>query len=269
MKIRILSDLHMEGFKFQYEYAGEDVIVLAGDIHTRNSHHKFIATLPKDIPILMVSGNHEHYHGCFQDVHNYLSKLNHEFNNFHYLNNSHINIGNISFFGGTMFTDLGLYGEAERFYVEQDVQKGISDFHHISVLDETTERQWTISDHKAQYEIFNARFDVWRRYVKETNPRIDELVCISHFLPSEQLISPKYAHSMLNPYFACNNEKRVQDVDVWLCGHTHDSHDIMIGETRVVCNPKGYGSENEGNRHSTRSSNTLLYGFDPNLIIEI
>lgn len=29
--------------------------------------------------------------------------------------------------------------------------------------------------------------------------------------------------------------------DVWIYGHTHQSDDLMMGRTRIVSNPKGYG----------------------------
>jgi hypothetical protein len=38
-------------------------------------------------------------------------------------------------------------------------------------------------------------------------------------------------------------------------GHTHDSADYRVGETRVVCNPRGYGLENPS--------------YDPALVIEV
>jgi hypothetical protein len=31
---------------------------------------------------------------------------------------------------------------------------------------------------------------------------------------------------------------------LWIHGHTHDSFDYMVGETRVICHPKGYPKEN-------------------------
>jgi len=29
-------------------------------------------------------------------------------------------------------------------------------------------------------------------------------------------------------------------IKLWVHGHTHDPYDYVIGETRVVCNPRGY-----------------------------
>ena len=31
-------------------------------------------------------------------------------------------------------------------------------------------------------------------------------------------------------------------IKVWVHGHTHESHDYKIGETRILCNPRGYST---------------------------
>ena len=31
---------------------------------------------------------------------------------------------------------------------------------------------------------------------------------------------------------------------LWVHGHVHNSSDYRIGDTRIVCNPHGYGNEN-------------------------
>lgn len=43
----------------------------------------------------------------------------------------------------------------------------------------------------------------------------------------------------------------------WFFGHTHDAHKFKIGETRVMCNPRGYPNEYQESK------------FDPNLIIDV
>lgn len=263
MKLRVLSDLHMEGHKFTYEPQGEEVLVLAGDIHTRNRHHEILDQVPPHIQVILVAGNHEYYHGNFQAVNKYLEELTNPdvvgncYPNVHFLNNSSVVIDDICFFGGTMFTDFLLYGEAERWFAEHDANRYIADFHHIEVDQEdpyqqTNEKwQWSIQDHKDQYVKFNKEFDRW---VKDCEGKTR--VCVSHFMPSEMSIAPRWKNGALNPYFAVNNENRVQLVDLWIHGHTHDSFDYMLGDTRVVCNPKGYGAENDG-------------GFNQTLIVEI
>ena len=34
-----------------------------------------------------------------------------------------------------------------------------------------------------------------------------------------------------------DNDKKIK---YWIHGHTHDACDYMIGDTRVLCNPRGY-----------------------------
>ena len=29
-------------------------------------------------------------------------------------------------------------------------------------------------------------------------------------------------------------------VVLWVHGHTHDAHDYVLNDTRIVCNPRGY-----------------------------
>lgn len=108
MKIKILSDLHLEGYWFTYEDHGEDVVILAGDICTRNRLHMFLDTIPKHIKVLFVAGNHEYYHGEFKACNQYFKDLESKYN-FVFLKNNQIIIDDIAFFGGTMFTDFKLY----------------------------------------------------------------------------------------------------------------------------------------------------------------
>lgn len=250
-KIRILSDLHLEGFKYFYEPKGEDILILAGDIDTKNRHEMFISWIDPSIEIIMVAGNHEYYNGEFHDVNNYLKGLEKTFKNFHFLNNESIEINGISFFGGTMWSDYNLYGPSESWFGRQDAKRYIRDYEVTSIKEDGLIRQWTIEDHLKEYEKFNREFDRWVKDA-EGKPR----VCVSHFLPSEKSVCQKFKGSMLNTYFASNNEDRVQLVDYWFHGHTHSSCDYLIDESRVFCNPRGYGNEN-------------INGFNDNLIVKV
>jgi hypothetical protein len=48
-------------------------------------------------------------------------------------------------------------------------------------------------------------------------------------------------------------------IRLWTHGHTHHAFDYQIGDTRIVCNPRGY----ETASYSEDS------GWDPNKIIEV
>ena len=42
---------------------------------------------------------------------------------------------------------------------------------------------------------------------------------------------------------------------LWVHGLTHDSRDYLVGETHIVCNPRGYDDEN--------------VRFDPALVVRV
>jgi hypothetical protein len=45
----------------------------------------------------------------------------------------------------------------------------------------------------------------------------------------------------LNLAFASNLDFLIHPpVSLWIHGHQHDSADYTLGDTRVVCNPRGY-----------------------------
>jgi Icc-related predicted phosphoesterase len=67
-------------------------------------------------------------------------------------------------------------------------------------------------------------------------------VVVTHHAPSPRSIAPKFADSELNPAFTSNLEPLIEHYQpaLWVHGHMHNSSDYKIGQTRVVCNPRGY-----------------------------
>lgn len=239
MKIRLLSDLHMEGYKYYYEYAGEDIVVLAGDIHTKNRHRFIIEQIPPNVKILFVCGNHEYYGSTFENVNDFFYDLQAEYHNFHFLNNESMVIDGVDFYGGTMFSDWELYSDS--WTVRQRAKNMIADFTWIKKIGrDGQERVWNVEDHLAQHLLFREGLIQWL-----AESKTEKKVVISHFVPSGTCIHPKWIGSPLNPYFTNLMEEYMGWDGLWLFGHTHDRHDKMIGDTRLVCNPKGYGQENE------------------------
>lgn len=244
----------MEGFHFTYEYKGEDILVLAGDIHTRNRHEHIVMQVPESVQILFVAGNHEYYHGIFEEVNEQLRGLSKQYPNFHFLNNSSVKIEGVDFFGGTMYSDFGLYGEDLKKEGEAMSERGINDFYSTRRFAGTPDgkcRMWSTKDHLEEHNTFRRELQGW---IKHTEG--GKRVVISHFVPSRQAIHPRWKDSLLNTYFTCNMEQFMGWEGLWLYGHTHDSSDFMVGDTRVVGNPRGYGAENAG-------------GFNEDLILEI
>ncbi len=108
MRIRLLSDLHLETGPFTWEDQGEDVVVLAGDIGVGVTGIEWAKTIPK--PVIYVAGNHEHYG---QDIYDNIKAMRAcaKGSNVHYLENNAVlltvNGETVRFLGCTLWTDFG------------------------------------------------------------------------------------------------------------------------------------------------------------------
>ena len=136
MKIKLLSDLHLEGRQGYHkkaaewaEYRGEDVLVLAGDIAVGPMQVQLAIEYFKKqgFPeIIYVPGNHELYHHSRDDFE--MLKICARRGGAHVLDaNEVIKIGEVSFFGGTLWTS---FKDGDRL-VKSAASRGINDFRVI------------------------------------------------------------------------------------------------------------------------------------------
>lgn len=67
-------------------------------------------------------------------------------------------------------------------------------------------------------------------------------IVLTHHLPSYRSVPQRYKTSPLNGFFVCDLEGLILErkPSLWVHGHTHDSLDYHLGNTRIVCNPYGY-----------------------------
>lgn len=255
MKLRHLTDLHLEVEPFYYHPLDEDVVLLTGDITTPNTIYefeRFIETIPQEKKIIMIAGNHEYFHGVFEVMNEYLLNLMHRYPNFTYLQNDSTVIDDVYFFGGTMFTDFCLDGIHEQWFAMERAKRMIADFAYIEREDDTGKvRKWTPQDHIKEHETFRREFKGWLKFTEGK-----KRVVLTHFMPTQFSIHPQYARNAMNPYFCTNANDLMGWEGYWFHGHTHTTADYTVGDTRVICNPKGYRIENARE-------------FNPNLVVEI
>lgn len=162
MKIRQLSDLHLERGPFTYEDQGEDVVVLAGDISVGTSGIEWAKTIPK--LIIYVAGNHEHWGSDIYDNLNAMRKAA-KGSNVHFLENDQVNLTingeTVRFLGCTLWTD---YGKAHcenhpvRLEHNQNPQKAL--MHHAMGImrdfTQTTAKAWWSPKNEKKYDkVFN------------------------------------------------------------------------------------------------------------------
>jgi len=270
MKISLVSDLHLE-FGYQ-ELLGGDVLILAGDIAEartlRKEFHQtklldrvpgafktydfFYSECAKYKQVLYVMGNHEHYHGRFDQTYNELKSMMPD--NVTLLENECFEYEGVLFLGATLWTDLNK-GDPITVYTIKGFMndyKCVQNFYPAKGLYHKLTPEHTISEHRKTKEYFKLML---------SEKRDMPVVVITHMAPSFQSVNEKYAHeSVTNGGYASDLSEFILDnenIKVWVHGHMHDPVDYMIGDTRVLSNPRGYLPWEEGN------------GFEPGLYFEV
>jgi len=239
MRIQYLSDLHLESHAFTLKHEPTaDVVVLAGDITTYRSLHRFdnILRTACEKPVIYVTGNHEFYLSRMSEMRKLLKAFSKTYPNFHYLDNEWVDIEGVRFAGTPLYSDFNLYGNQEVSMMH--AQAGISDFHCVINDDvETRLRVVTPSDYAH-----------WHRQARDfiklaKTSYAGNVVVVTHFCPARGSISERWRGSSLNPFFTSDCSDLMGDnLKVWIHGHTHDSCDYVENGTHVVCNPRGYTS---------------------------
>jgi len=94
---------------------------------------------------------------------------------------------------------------------------------------------FTIAEHRRSLEYF--------KIVLEQN-KDRKFVIITHHAPSEMSVHEYYKHdTLMNGGYMSRLEEFILDrpnICLWTHGHMHNKADYLIGDTRVVCNPRGY-----------------------------
>ena len=131
MKIAVCSDLHLEFGALTLDNPGDvDVLILSGDICVAvdlNRIDYIYGSAPRRIMehserlenllqscsknfkhTLMVMGNHEHYHGDFAKSASIIREFLASFENVHLLDKESIKIDDVTFIGGTLWTNFDL-----------------------------------------------------------------------------------------------------------------------------------------------------------------
>jgi predicted phosphodiesterase len=236
MKLHIMSDLH---FEFHHDYGHSiiknymkpqdknEVLVLAGDIfnlkHRRFDENVTALNQITDAgynAVLYVPGNHEFWGAPQLEIEQSLLALESMFSqNFYVMKTGHIvEIDGQRFIGDTMW--FGDDGSNWRY------DRGWSDFRTQGL------KEYAYTQNKKFMEFLDDE-------LKEGD------VVITHHLPSEGSVHPRYKGDPTNRFFVspCDNQILNRKPKVWLHGHTHEKFDYVLGQTRVVSNPLGYPYE--------------------------
>ncbi|NDG79570.1 MAG: phosphoesterase [Synechococcaceae bacterium WB8_1B_057] len=277
MKVQLVSDLHLEFSDINIANQNDtDVLILGGDImiaqdlhdHPENDQimdlilgtrrekaqrfRNFLKRVSLEFPhVIYIAGNHEFYHGKYPAALDYLKIECEPYNNIHFLNNSTFFLGDVTFIGSTLWTDMNkgdpltmhTCGEIMNDY--KVIRRSDLGYRKLRVSD-------TVIEHKKSL-----------RYIEEVLKyrNNDRFVVVGHHAPTPLSTKPRYQGDyQLNGAYSSDLSDFILDhpqIKVWTHGHTHDVFDYMVGDTRIVCNPRGY----EGFEPDS--------GWDPNFYFEV
>lgn len=255
MKIRFMSDLHCE-FDLQevaqpnfhipeHEDDSETVLILAGDLGLcakPQSYEIIFSQIERFKKTIFIMGNHEAYHYNYWAAKDRMFDLCVQYgeDKLVFLEDDFIVIDDVAFIGSTMWTDMGNESHdvilcAQLYMNDYKLIKFNKDYSVYSPRTHILHPRDTIALHRKSVPFI---FDAVKKFREDGK----KTVVMSHMAPSYQSISEAYSGSILNGAYASNLDEEIiaGGPNLWFHGHVHSTFDYMVGDTRVLCNPRGY-----------------------------
>lgn len=266
-KFTVGSDLHLEFGRGDLMFPGGDILVLAGDIclaadfkkpqhqtypskfHKRNQKF-FEHVSEKYNEVVYVFGNHEFYQGDITEAYDIMRKALEKYPNIHILENETVTFDDVVFAGTTLWTSLN----NDDWFVKHAVKDMINDFiviankgYRFSVV--------------AWMDMHKQAVDFIRKTAYDNQDK--KVVVVTHHGPTTKSIGQGFSPLRLDNWAYVSDLSDIildnPNIKYWVHGHTHTRHDYMVGDTRVLCNPRGY----YGEQHA------LVNSFDTDLTVEV
>ncbi|WP_185982579.1 metallophosphoesterase [Aureimonas mangrovi] len=268
-KLHILSDIHDDFSRthlgnWQIPETDADIVVVAGDVAGKMStmgrdwleaqHHR----LGK--PIVFVPGNHDFWRGSVdREIPRFRERL--QTSGIHLLDGDSVLVEGIRFVGGTLWTDYAVGGDAT--IAMQVARTALNDFHYL--------RKGTGNDRPQARPVDLLAIHLrHREAIRQTLavPFAGPTVVVTHHAPSPKSLRTGAVREPLDAAYASDLEDLILKgrPEMWIHGHVHHRLDYAIGDTRVICNPRGYVSWRK--RFGTGAVDAEHEGFDEALVID-
>jgi UDP-2,3-diacylglucosamine pyrophosphatase LpxH len=236
----------------------ETVCVLAGDIGIASkpiTYINFIRKVSKQFrDVIYILGNHEMYHGKFPTCLSKIKETCVDLKNVHVLEKESFVIDNVVFICATLWTDF----DGDNPITKMIASMEMNDFRLIRTgpKSEPWKRKFTPDDAHADFN--KSKLFIFDEIVKRKEEG-RKVVVVVHHAPSHQSTADCFKGDKLAGAYASNLEDDIirTNPDILIHGHMHASADYMIGNTRIVLNPRGYVGHEEND------------DFDPLLVIEV
>ena len=241
--------------------------------HLEKEYRQFFDHVCKEFPhVVYIMGNHEHYSGDVAHTYNIL-KHHLDYGNLHILEKETWEHQGHTFIGGTLWTDMNRSDPLTLSYT----RNAMNDFREVLNSNRMVVRQVPVYEKNplwvpdgsagSQYvknpdgSLINVGYKSkeeparWTpedsaldhakmlAYVDHVTRDPGSYIVVGHHCPSELSVAPQYKGDLLNGAFRSKLDDFIEarpQIRYWLHGHTHHNFNYWIGETRVVCNPRGY-----------------------------
>lgn len=263
LKFTVVSDLHLEYAPIKLPKVA-DVLLLAGDIvpiaylaANRTDKHsrrikgwtdKFVSeTLSQYERVVHIMGNHEHYNGLWESTAQEFREFwTSKSPNVTFLEKEHVQIADdVRIWGGTLWTDF----RRNDSMIMNCARLGMNDYNLIQTFKPPEHASMYARSHFRRIQpelIYQDHLEAFKslKEAVESHPSA-HWVAMSHHGPSYRSIDHRFGNDPLNYCYASDLDEFIvshPQINVWVHGHTHTSHAYVLGETAVICNPRGYAN---------------------------
>ena len=265
-KIKVVSDLHLECCEHGHgipDLGKGEVLILGGDIlcarhfkkngNLKKVYNNFLKKCADNFDwVLYLAGNHEAYGYNYEGTWDVLKENLPE--GIHLMENSVVKISDWVFLGATLWTDFRNENALEM----MEASQCLNDYKTIRIGSNYRKMNPddTLKFHKKSKLFLQQKLEEF----KDTKTWV-----LTHHGPSYQSVHPKYRSAgIANGAYVSDLDDLILDnpqIKYWSHGHTHESFDYMIGDCRVVCNPRGY--------YNGYNNADLNIDFNPNFEVEL
>jgi len=268
VKIRIASDLHVEFWNNpnskklkrmllnmipELPDDKETILILAGDVGLAHKSETWATPLfylsERFKNIIYCEGNHFFYgNDFFEDYPNSIKNPLPE--NVHLLENKSVLIDDVLFIGATLWSDMKIENREEAARISCSVERIINDYFMIK-------RKGYHFPNRLSTPHTHAKYVKSREFIfNELEKNLDKKsVVVTHHGPSFKSVPKRFEGDIINHAYVSDLDRFIKELkkpDFWIHGHTHDSVDYELGNTRVIVNPFGYLSMGENRNYKRK-----------------
>jgi hypothetical protein len=249
MRVQYISDIHLEMYKDLPDSVFDNFIIpdapylaLCGDIGIPDlkNYEKFISWCSSRWDkVFVLAGNHEYYNfNCpkktdMEAKKTLIQRACEGHKNVHFLDCSSILLENerVRVIGCT------LWSEIDQKTID-DPLKSTNDYRQILL-------QGTKPAFAFQLRELHYKEKSWlQQEIHKADMTGEQCLILTHYLPSYDLIAPKYRKTFDNSFFASHCDDLIRPpVKGWICGHSHTGMNLQIHGIPCVLNPYGYPDE--------------------------